>query len=84
MVALVLVATHSFAAVKAPVVAVAPHAAEELPAPATDATVADLGPVSPPPAVDVDDLPHAAPLTVLRRLPRSSPKAQEIVRKVDF
>jgi len=84
MVALVLVATHSFSPVKGPVVAVAPHAAEELPATTIDAPLVDPAPATPPPAVDVDDLPHAAPVTLLRRPAHASPKPQEIVRTVDF
>jgi eukaryotic-like serine/threonine-protein kinase len=84
MVALVLVATHSFSPSKGPVVAVAPHAAEELPATTTDATPLDEAPTLPPPAIDVDSLPHAAPVTLLHRPAHAAPKPQEIVRTVDF
>jgi len=84
MVALVLVAAHSFSPVKGPVVALAPHAAEELPAPAIDAPLADPSPATPPPAIDVDDLPRAAPVTLLRRPAHAPAKPQEIVRTVDF
>jgi serine/threonine-protein kinase len=84
MVALFFVATHSFSPVKAPVVAVAPHAAEELPARTTDANATDLPPPPPPPAVDVDSLPRAAPVAVVHRPAHPAAKSQEIVRTVDF
>jgi hypothetical protein len=84
MVALLLVATHSFSPMKGPVVAVAPHAAEELPATTTDATATAPALTPPPPAVDVDDLPRAAPVVAPHRAPHASPKSQEIVRTVDF
>jgi len=84
MVALVLVATHSLSPMKAPVVTVAPHAAEELPTTTTDAPATEPAPALPPPAVDVDDLPRAAAHPPPRRAPRTSPKSPEIIRSVDF
>jgi serine/threonine-protein kinase len=84
VVALVLVCTHALAPGKAPVVAVAPHAAEELPSPVTDAPPDDEAPVLVMPAVDVDALPRATAKPAPRRAPRAATKAPEIVRKVDF
>jgi serine/threonine-protein kinase len=84
MVALALFATHSFSPVKAHLVAVAPLAAEELPTRTTDVTTTAPALAAPPPAVDVDDLPRAAPAAPVRRTPRVSPKPQGIVRTIDF
>jgi eukaryotic-like serine/threonine-protein kinase len=84
MVVLLLVTTHSLSAMKTPVVAAPPHAAEELPAPTTDAPAADPAPAPLPPAVDVDDLPRAAPHAAAARSTRPTPKATEIIRKADF
>ncbi|HEX3344218.1 MAG TPA: serine/threonine-protein kinase [Polyangiaceae bacterium] len=84
MVALALLSTHSFTPGKAPVVASAPHAAEELPALASDAPPGEPTPAPPPPSVDVDDLPRATPPGAPHRAARPGPKATEIVRQVDF
>jgi hypothetical protein len=80
----VLVATHSLTPGKAPLVAVAPHAAEELPSPVTDAPPGDEAPVLVMPAVDVDTLPRATAKPAPHRAPRATTKAPELVRKVDF
>jgi eukaryotic-like serine/threonine-protein kinase len=41
-------------------------------------------PLAPPPAIDVDDLPHASPAPSAHPAPRTRPQAQEIVRKLEL